>query len=154
MAATVGSYLVAVGVLLFVANVVWSLLRGEVAGDNPWDAPELEWATSSPPPAWNFTGAPVVRSLTPLWSDTPMDWLSGLKSDKREMLLTSIAEARPTARWGCPDPSIWPFLSALTLTLQFIWTIFDPWGWVWASIPMAVAMTVWFWPKKSEPSME
>jgi cytochrome c oxidase subunit 1 len=42
----------------------------------------------------------------------------------------------------------------LALTLQFIWTIFDPWGWVWASIPIAIALTVWFWPKKSEPSME
>jgi len=154
MAATAGSYIVAVGVLLFVGNVAWSLWRGKIAGDNPWDAPDLEWATASPPPPWNFTQVPVVNSITPLWDAEPIRWLSGLKTDKREMLLTSIAEARPQARWGSPDPSIWPFFSAVALTVQFIWTIFDPWGWVWASIPMAIAMTIWFWPKKSEPSSD
>jgi len=154
LVATIGSYVIALGVLMFVGNVAWSLWRGEPAGTNPWDAPELEWATSSPPPPWNFTRVPVVDGRTPLWSDTPHEGLPGLRSDKREMLLTSIARAQPQARWGCPDPSIWPFLSAVALTIQFVWTIFDPWGWVWASIPMAIAMTVWFWPKKSEPSME
>jgi cytochrome c oxidase subunit I+III len=154
LAATVGSYIVAIGVLAFVGNVAWSLRRGRVAGDNPWDAPDLEWATTSPPPPWNFTLAPVVESATPLWSAQPLRWLRGLDSDKREMLLTSIAHAQPTARWGCPDPSIWPFWSALALTVQFVWTIFNPWGWVWASIPIAIAMTIWFWPKKSEPSTE
>jgi cytochrome c oxidase subunit 1 len=154
LASTIGSYLVAVGVLMFVANVVWSLWRGRAAGDNPWDAPDLEWATSSPPPPWNFTHVPVVESATPLWEPEPAAPLRGLSSDKREMLLTSIAHAEPTARWGSPDPSVWPFWSALALTLQFLWTIFNPWGWVWASIPIAIAMTIWFWPKKSEPSTD
>jgi cytochrome c oxidase subunit I+III len=95
-----------------------------------------------------------VRDLTPLWDAAPIAWLRGLGSDKREMLLTSITRAEPQVRWGCPDPSLWPFLSALALTLQFIWTIFDPWGFIWATIPMAIAMTAWFWPKPTEPSTE
>ncbi len=53
-----------------------------------------------------------------------------------------------------PDPSIWPLLAALSLTVAFVWSIFDPWGVVWGSIPVGVALIVWFWPKKSEPSLQ
>ena len=66
-----------VGVLLFVINIVVSLRRGAPAGDDPWDAWTLEWATTSPPPEYNFETLPVVRSRRPLWDlkhpDDP-DW--------------------------------------------------------------------------------
>jgi cytochrome c oxidase subunit 1 len=45
----------------FVANLAWSLARGRQASDNPWRATTLEWTTSSPPPARNFAGSPIVR---------------------------------------------------------------------------------------------
>jgi cytochrome c oxidase subunit 1 len=66
-----------VGILLFVVNIIWGLWKGEKAGDDPWDAWTLEWATSSPPPEYNFEKIPVVRSGRPLWDlkhpDDP-DW--------------------------------------------------------------------------------
>jgi cytochrome c oxidase subunit 1 len=54
-------------ILFFVVNFVYSARKGEPAGDDPWDAWTLEWATTSPPPEYNFEKLPVVRSSRPLW---------------------------------------------------------------------------------------
>jgi cytochrome c oxidase subunit 1 len=53
--------------LIFVWNVVYSAIKGAPAGDDPWDAWTLEWATTSPPPEYNFETTPEVRSSRPLW---------------------------------------------------------------------------------------
>jgi cytochrome c oxidase subunit 1 len=77
MASTIGALVQAAGILCFVWNVVQSLRQGEKAGDDPWDAWTLEWATTSPPPEYNFEKLPLVRSSRPLWDlkhpDDP-DW--------------------------------------------------------------------------------
>lgn len=65
--ATAGAYVQAAGVLVFIANVVVSTRTREPAGDNPWDAYTLEWATSSPPPKLNFTKLPPIRSERPAY---------------------------------------------------------------------------------------
>jgi cytochrome c oxidase subunit I len=65
--ATIGSVIMAISVLVFIANVLQSLRNGEQAGANPWEAWTLEWATSSPPPSYNFATIPTVTSRRPLW---------------------------------------------------------------------------------------
>jgi cytochrome c oxidase subunit I len=66
---SIGGYLFAVGVLLFIINYVWSvtLEHGARAGADPWRAGSLEWSTSSPPPEYNFAVTPTVASREPLW---------------------------------------------------------------------------------------
>lgn len=74
---TLGALIQGPSYLIFVINILWSLKYGEPAGDDPWDAWTLEWATTSPPPSYNFETIPVVRSRRPLWDlkhpDDP-DW--------------------------------------------------------------------------------
>ncbi|MBV8072933.1 MAG: cytochrome c oxidase subunit I [Acidobacteriaceae bacterium] len=65
--ATIGAYIQAIAVAIYVWNVVHSAIKGEPAGDDPWDGWTLEWATTSPPPEYNFEKLPVVRSSRPLW---------------------------------------------------------------------------------------
>ena len=64
---TIGAIILAVSVIIFVVNIIRSLKIGSKAGDNPWNAWTLEWATSSPPPVENFRFVPPVRGRRPLW---------------------------------------------------------------------------------------
>jgi cytochrome c oxidase subunit 1/cytochrome c oxidase subunit I+III len=67
MVSTVGAFILGVAMIVFAANLVVSLRSGAVAGDNPWDAWTLEWATASPPPPHDFDQVPPVRGRRPLW---------------------------------------------------------------------------------------
>jgi cytochrome c oxidase subunit 1 len=64
---SIGAYILGVAVLPFLGNVWISWRRGEPAGDNPWGAGTLEWATTSPPPEHNFHALPPIRSERPVW---------------------------------------------------------------------------------------
>ncbi len=66
---TIGAFIIAAGAAVFIIDVVRSLTVGEPAGDNPWSAPTLEWATSSPPSEYNFRTVPIIYSRTPLWDE-------------------------------------------------------------------------------------
>jgi cytochrome c oxidase subunit 1 len=67
LAATVGGFLIAASLLPFLWNVFLSLRSGKPAGDDPWEGNTLEWATSSPPPPYNFDHLPEIRSERPVF---------------------------------------------------------------------------------------
>jgi cytochrome c oxidase subunit 1 len=63
---TIGAFVLATGILITVANVIWAIQSGKRAGPDPWRANTLEWFTTSPPPEHNFDVVPPVRSAEPL----------------------------------------------------------------------------------------
>ena len=135
---------------MFFSNAIRSARVGQPAGDNPWDAATLEWATSSPPPGYNFARIPVVTSANPLWNEPDsLPVATGLRLDRREVVITTVGDARPEARESSPRNSIWPFLAAIATSIMLIASIFSPWAVVWGSVPIAITLIGWFWPKGS-----
>jgi heme/copper-type cytochrome/quinol oxidase subunit 1 len=66
LVSTIGSFLLGIGVLVTVVNVIRSLKKGKKAGNDPWQGNTLEWFTPSPPPPNNFDAIPRVRSVEPM----------------------------------------------------------------------------------------
>jgi cytochrome c oxidase subunit I+III len=146
-----GALVVAVAVLLFVVNVARSLRHGAPAGADPWEAGTLEWSMPSPPPACNFDAIPVVHGRDPLWEPPAAPThVAGLAVDSRELLCTTVLDAAPESRDTLPGPTSWPFWAAVAATLLFVGSIFTPWAVVWFALPVAGALTAWFWPKAAE----
>ncbi|MDQ2965032.1 MAG: cbb3-type cytochrome c oxidase subunit I, partial [Chloroflexota bacterium] len=90
LAATVGGFMIAASTVPFLWNVFVSLRSGEVAGDDPWEGNTLEWATTSPPPPYNFDRLPEIRSERPLF-----DLRHGRAHPAALAVATEPAAARP-----------------------------------------------------------
>jgi cytochrome c oxidase subunit 1 len=150
--ATVGAFTIAASVLVFLGNVFTALRRGAPAGDDPWGAATLEWATSSPPPPYNFLHLPVVQGGYPLWeSGGEMPVVTGMGTDRPEVLLTTVLDAEPDAIHQHPGPSHWPLLGALAVGVTFIAGIFTPWGFVVGPALLLPALVGWAWPRGTPP---
>jgi cytochrome c oxidase subunit 1/cytochrome c oxidase subunit I+III len=152
---SIGSYVFAVGVLLFVINVFWSMRRGAVAGPNPWDASSLEWATTSPPPAYNFAVLPTVRSRDPLWEErlgltTRSDIEAGpVLAEEKETVGTTPLDGLPQAIVTFPEDSLWPFLLALSLLAAFYGLALGLWGLALAGGVLSLfCINGWLWPSR------
>lgn len=147
---TIGAFAFASGVLLFLVNAAWSYLLGESAGDDPWKADTLEWLASSPPQSYNFRHIPVVEGRHALWERRDREAqpvVTGLRDDRREILITTLLDAEPQAAGILPGPSIWPFLSAVAASIGFIGVIFTPWAFVVGFFLAFFAIVGWLWPR-------
>ncbi|MDB5549198.1 MAG: cytochrome oxidase [Tardiphaga sp.] len=145
---SLSSVVLALGFLVFFIDVIRSARSGAPAGPNPWQAFSLEWATASPPPPYNFVHIPVVESREPLWMQRDhFPVAEGVRFDRRELIVSGVVAAEPQARESSVGHSIWPFWAAVTTSIMLVWSIFSPWAVVWGSIPVAITLIGWFWPK-------
>jgi cytochrome c oxidase subunit 1/cytochrome c oxidase subunit I+III len=132
--ATIGGFVLAVGILVVVVNVFWSRRRGAPAGPDPWGGNTLEWSISSPPPHFNFAVIPTVRSANPNW-DLP-DREEDLRrledgelvlAEGHETLQSTVLDADVDKVLEMPSESPWPLLLALALLALFTALLVDLW---------------------------
>jgi cytochrome c oxidase subunit I len=152
---TIGAFVLALGLLLLLINVVRSLRSGAFAGANPWDAPSLEWSVPSPPPPYNFAVIPTVASRHPLWEGrigerrgSSVD--QGLLLDTgKEMIGTSALDAAPDMVLEMPRDTAAPFLLTLGLSVVFAGLILVLWSLTAAGLVLsAAAVLFWLWPRR------
>ncbi|MBV8949300.1 MAG: cbb3-type cytochrome c oxidase subunit I, partial [Actinobacteria bacterium] len=124
MLITIFAFVFAFGVLLTLVNFIWSNIRPKPAGPNPWGADSLEWATSSPPPEYNFAAIPVVAGRHPLWDQHPLTTavpgdddvtpsLTTRGTMERETPFSEGISGDPEALMRIPHETYVPFVAAL-----------------------------------------
>ena len=147
--ASAGAVVLVLSGVVFLVNGLWSLRHGALAGDNPWGAETLEWATTSPPPPYGFRRIPVVRGRAPLW-EAGDEWpvVTGMRTDRREVLQTTMLDADPDHRHEDPEPSVWPFITALGATAFFIMLVFTPWALAIGPVFLFIGLLGWGWPRR------
>jgi cytochrome c oxidase subunit I+III len=155
--ATAGSFVLGLGFVVFAANLFWSAIRGRRAEADPWGGDTLEWATSSPPPSYNFDQVPIVRGRYPLWEPAGIaaDDIEGTalydpEHPRRETLGTTILDAEPQFRRYLPGPSLWPLALALALALATIGSMIDLVLVSVGAVLAVVAMVGWLRPPRPE----
>jgi cytochrome c oxidase subunit 1/cytochrome c oxidase subunit I+III len=124
LAETIGGFVLAAGLLLILANLVWSHAHGERCGPDPFHGGTLEWTVSSPPPHYNFAVIPTVRSPYPNWDRTDSGYdlrRGGLVLDRgHETPSTDVRDGRLEEILSMPPESPWPIVLAGWITLAFV----------------------------------
>jgi cytochrome c oxidase subunit 1 len=108
--ATVGYFVIFLGFVAFVVNIIKGLRNGRRAGHDPWDAPTLEWSISSPPPTYNFAQIPSVEGRDHYWI------VKQRAKDNGQPRLPAEAHVDPNSV-HMPSPSYWPIWIAAGVAL-------------------------------------
>jgi cytochrome c oxidase subunit I+III len=149
LVASIGVGVLAIGILCLLVNLIGSRRRGVLAGADPWGADTLEWAVASPPPSYAFLELPTVSGRYALWTRSAFQpVVHGIRTDRRELLVTGLFDAEPDHRTELPGPTIWPLAVALASAVTFITAIFTPWGIVIGAPLAAIALIGWYWPSR------
>jgi heme/copper-type cytochrome/quinol oxidase subunit 1 len=124
---TIGAFLLAFAILLVVLNFAVCRLLGRAAPNDPWGSNTLEWATTSPPPEYNFPVIPKVRSADPNWDVVDREEDARrlergelVLAEGHEALATTVLDADADQVLEMPPESPWPLVVMLALALGFV----------------------------------
>ena len=107
---TVGAFMLALSMLVFLHNIVTSWRKGELASDDPWDGRTLEWSIPSPPPEYNFAEIPTVYDRDDWWSQKR-------RQVRRAVPVGGGSGEEEGHSIHMPQPSYWPIVVAIGLLI-------------------------------------
>jgi cytochrome c oxidase subunit I+III len=135
MVSTVGAFIMAAGVLVFVWDVVRPFSWKPKAPRNPWNAGTLEWVAGNPSEPWGIRSVPIITTRYPLWDqkdlirniDEGRYFLPDAEEEKRETLITGVLDAEPIQVLRLPGNSFLPMWAAIFVGGSFIAATFHWW---------------------------
>ena len=136
---TIGAFTIGVSALVFMLNVAVSRKRGEIAGDDPWDARTLEWSMPSPPPEYNFAEVPIVKERDDFWyTKYPTEEPHGAPA----RVFAGGADAHDEGHGiHLPDPSYFPLVAAAGIPIAAYGVLYSP---VLIALGLAVSVLGFF----------
>ena len=144
---SIGAYLLAAGLLMVAANLAVSAFRGARVGHDPFRAPTLEWATSSPPPDYNYAVIPKISSPYPMWDredreEDAANLAAGrmVLEEGHETPASTVVDAEWDEVLDMPSHSAWPVVLALALSGIFAFVLLQQW--LAAAIVVVVALAI------------
>src|SRR5688572_328416 len=131
LVSSIGSAILAIGVLMFVINVIYSHRTHGPAPLDPWDARALEWLTTSPPKEHNFDVIPTVHHLDEFFHRKYEDVGEGEHHEFHKIAtaeeLIAEQEANADAHIHMPSPSYWPIIVSFSLPVMAYGIIYSRW---------------------------
>ncbi len=157
MLSSVGAFIFAAGVLLFIVDAVRTLRKPERAVGNPWNAATLEWLPSED---YATRSIPRIDSCDPLWEQPALareveqgrHYLPGTATGRRETIATSLVNATPRYLLILPGDSWWPLIAAAGTAGFFLLLTVKLTLLAWAcGITAVVGIIAWLWQSDRPP---
>ena len=139
LAATLGGFIIAVSVSLFIFNVIYSMKKRVVASGDPWDGRTLEWSISSPPPHYNFAKLPEVSHIDDWWYKKYPSLLEGSPKESLE----PKAKVEDTSKVNeddihLPDLSYYPLFIGIGLSIAALGVMYT-----YALVTIGLILVFW-----------
>ncbi len=141
---TAGAVVLAVGLFVFIYNVVISWRSGEIADADPWDGRTLEWSIPSPPPEHNFDTIPTVYDRDDWWSQ------------KKQLVRRGVPVGGGSGEEEghsihMPQPSYWPFIASVGMLIGGYGLVYNYAVAAIGAVIMMMAVYAWSFEPVNEP---
>ncbi len=143
---TIGAFIIAAGVAVFMYNWHHSRRHGEDSGLDPWDARTVEWTTPNPPPEYNFAVSPVISKLDHFWhlKYDQDDEGRAVRKDDADQIVAELEHVglNPPEPIHLPNPSYFPLIMAAGFPLMFYGIIYHTTAWGKALIAIGAVISL------------